>query len=157
VVTKPKVVFVAPSGRAAFRGVDRAAAGIESVIVPEGLELDGSTAFESLLEAEPIPVADLDPSDVAILIFTAGTSGGPKAAQLTHGNLLANLEQVQSSPAFAIRADDVGLCVLPLFHIYGLNSVLGLGLYAGATLVLAERFDPADTLGLIEEQRVTTL
>ena len=73
-----------------------------------------------------------------MLIFTSGTAGSPKAAMLTHGNLLANLEQCQDHPGRAQTADDVAFAVLPFFHIFGLNVVLGLTLLAGAT-VLADR------------------
>ena len=65
---------------------------------------------------------------------------------LTHGNLRANIDQVQSLPERQIRPDDVFLGVLPLFHIFGLNVVLGLGLAAGAAVVLVERFDPVSAL-----------
>ena len=66
---------------------------------------------------------------LAVLLFTAGTAGPPKAAMLTHGSLLANLEQMQGHPGLQIRADDVALGVLPFFHIFGLNVVLDLALH----------------------------
>ena len=95
---------------------------------------------------------------LALLLFTAGTSGRPKGAMLTHGNLLANVEQLMSldDPA-AVRADDVALIVLPLFHVYGLNAALGLAVAAGATCVLLDRFDPAETLQVIAANKVTTI
>ena len=65
-------------------------------------------------------------------MFTAGTAGAPKAAMLTHGNLLANLEQIRARRERQV-ADDVIFGVLPLFHIFGLNVVLGLALLAGST------------------------
>ena len=104
--------------------------------------------------AAPIPV---DPSAPAALLCTSGTAGAPRAAILTHANLLANLEQVQSVPRLAARADDVVLGVLPLFHVFGLNVVVGLALHAGAAIVLAERFDPAATLELVRTHGVTVL
>ena len=63
-----------------------------------------------------------------MLIFTSGTAGSPKAAMLTHGNLLSNLEQCQAHPGRQQGPDDVVFGVLPLFHIFGLNVVLGLQL-----------------------------
>ena len=105
----------------------------------------------------PVPILDRAASDTAVLIFTAGTAGAPKAAVLTHGNLLANLEQVQLHPGRAVHAGDVALGVLPLFHIFGLNVMLGLSLYAGAALVLVERFDPASTLETVRAHGVTLL
>ena len=76
---------------------------------------------------------------------------------LTARNLVANQEQMDAVPASRILEDDVVLAVLPLFHIYGLNVVLGTALRAGATVALLERFDPEETLLAIQHQRVTVL
>jgi long-chain acyl-CoA synthetase len=102
-------------------------------------------------------VASRAPGDVAALLFTAGTAGPPKPAMLTHGSLLANLEQVQRHPGLAVRHDDVVLGVLPLFHVFGLNVVLGLALHAGASVALVEHFHPADTLARIRRDGVTVV
>ena len=69
--------------------------------------------------------------DLAVLLFTAGTAGAPKPAMLTHGSLLANLEQMQSHPGLRVAADRRRARVLPLFHVFGLNVVLGLALHRG--------------------------
>ena len=87
-----------------------------------------------------------DPEKLAVLLYTSGTSGRPRAAMLTHRALLANLDQVARVEPAMLRGDDVVLGVLPLFHVYGLNAVLGAVLRHGATLVLVERFDPEETL-----------
>ena len=76
---------------------------------------------------------------------------------LTHGNLVANLDQLGAVPALAEAASDVILLALPLFHLYGLNAVLNFMLRVGATGVLVERFDPVETLELVERYRVTVL
>lgn len=154
---RPKVVFVGPTGQAAFNAVDRRAIGIEHVLVPEGVSIDGAHPIEDLLVADPIPLIPRGADDVAVLMFTSGTAGSPKAAMLTHGNLLANLHQMQSAPGASLLASDVGLCVLPLFHIYGLNALLGLAFYAGASVVLVQRFDPATALQTIRDRRVTLI
>ncbi|HET7720053.1 MAG TPA: AMP-binding protein, partial [Acidimicrobiales bacterium] len=138
-----KAVFVGPTGRPAFAGLDRAAVGdLEHVIATEGHEFAGAHLLDDLLAHEPIDRVVRDADDVAVLIFTSGTAGAPKAAMLTHGNLLANLEQVAAVPERAVASTDVLLGVLPLFHIFGLNVVLGGALHAGASVVLIERFDP---------------
>ena len=69
--------------------------------------------------------------DLAVLLFTAGTAGPSKAAMLTHGSLLANLEQLQGHAGLRIEPTDVALGVLPFFHVFGLNVVLDLALLAG--------------------------
>jgi long-chain acyl-CoA synthetase len=155
--TGAKMAVVGPRGRDSFAGVDRMAVDLERVLVPEGVRLDAADPFEELFGSDPAPVVGRDENDDALLMFTAGTAGPPKAARLTHGNLLANLRQVQNHPGLAVRADDVGLGVLPLFHIFGLNAVLGLGLYSGGAVVLMERFDPVATLDAVREQNVTII
>ena len=149
-----RFAFVGSSGRDAMAGIGRGAVPVETVFVPDGVELAGSVAVERLL-GDPADVVDRAPDDLAVLIFTAGTSGAAKAAMLSHGNLLANLEQMQRHPERALRADDKSLGVLPMFHIFGLNVMLGLTLYAGASVVLVERFDPASALDTIKDHRVT--
>lgn len=104
-----------------------------------------------------VPVVDRSGDDVAVLLFTAGTAGPPKAAMLTHGSMLANLRQVIEHPGLGLHADDVGLAVLPFFHVFGLNAVLGLGLAAGSRSVLMERFDAAQTVELVRRHRITVL
>ena len=153
---QPKVVFVGPTGRDAFAGVDRAAAGIRHVLVPEGVVLDDARSVEDLLVSDARSAVDRNTNDTAILMFTSGTAGSPKAAELTHGNLLANLQQIQATQR-AIRSTDVCLCVLPLSHIFGLNMVLHLNLFAGACSVLAQRFDPVSAVESIRARGVTVI
>jgi long-chain acyl-CoA synthetase len=93
-----------------------------------------------------------DPEKLAALLYTSGTSGRPRAAMLTHRALLANIDQVAAVDPPMIHGDDVVLAVLPLFHVYGLNAVLGVALRHRAKLVLAPRFEPQGTLDLIEDE-----
>ncbi len=95
--------------------------------------------------------------DLAVLVYTSGTSGAPKGAMLSHRALLANLDQVSRIQPPPVRADDVVLLVLPLFHIYGLGPGLGMVVFQGATGVLAERFEPSETLALMAKHRVTNV
>ncbi|MBW3561724.1 MAG: long-chain fatty acid--CoA ligase [Actinobacteria bacterium] len=96
------------------------------------------------------------PEDLAALVYTSGTTGEPKGAMLTHGNLAANQDQSLATP-LGIRDDDVVLAVLPLFHVYAMNVGLGSAVRVGATLVLVERFDPTATLEVIIERGVTVI
>ena len=100
---------------------------------------------------------DAGGEDLAVLLFTSGTSGRPKGAMLSHRALLANLEQCARIEPPPMRPDDVVLLVLPLFHIYGLNAGLGMVARTGATAVLLERFDPRESLELIRRERVTNI
>ncbi|HYF72558.1 MAG TPA: AMP-binding protein [Nocardioides sp.] len=113
----------------------------------------GERAHDQLRELPARPVPPLqDPEKLAVLLYTSGTSGRPRAAMLTHRALLANLDQVAQVEPPMIHGDDVVLGVLPLFHVYGLNAVLGGVLRHRAKLVLVERFDPHETLTLIDDE-----
>ncbi len=107
-------------------------------------------------QTEPVTTARGD-EDLALLIYTSGTSGRPKGAMLSHRAVLANLEQCSRIEPTVLHPDDVVLLVLPLFHVYGLNPGLGQVLWEGCTAVLAERFDPVSTLGLIAQHGVTNV
>ena len=160
--TGARVAVVGPSGREAFARVDRAAAGLEHVLALEGTRIDGAETLQDYFDAVPVdgvPVAAVDraPDDIAALLFTAGTAGTPKAAVLTHGNLLANLDQVMRHPGLGDRPDDVVLGVLPLFHIFGLNVVLDLALRVGGAIALVERFDPLSCVETIRTHGVTVI
>lgn len=95
--------------------------------------------------------------DLAVLLYTSGTSGRPKGAMLPHRALLANLEQGARIEPPVITPDDVVLLVLPLFHVYGLNAVLGAVAREAATGVLCERFEPVETLAEIRRCAVTSV
>jgi long-chain acyl-CoA synthetase len=103
------------------------------------------------------PRVDRAADDVAVLLFTSGTAGAPRAARLTHANLAANIAQVQDHPGLRVEPGDLGMALLPCFHIFGLNVVLGVGLAAGATTVLVEHFDAAATARLARDRGVTIL
>ncbi|HZU74770.1 MAG TPA: AMP-binding protein [Acidimicrobiales bacterium] len=115
------------------------------------------TELDALVSGPAAPAVDLAPGELAVLIFTAGTAGAPRAAMLSHGNLLANLEQVQHHPGRAVLPGDVSYGVLPLFHVFGLNVVLGLTLMAGGSVLLADRFEADRALEEIPRHRVSLL
>jgi long-chain acyl-CoA synthetase len=112
---------------------------------------------EGELAAEPLAPVDREPGDLAVLLFTAGTAGAPKPAMLTHGSLLANLEQMQGHPGLRVGSGDVALAVLPFFHVFGLNVVLGLALMAGAGVTLVDHFHPTETMHRVRADGVTVI
>ena len=153
-----RAVVVGPAGRAAFAGVDRAAIPSVEHVIGAGFEPEGGVQLESLGEGEEVlPIVDRAPDDLAVLIFTSGTAGSPRAAMLSHQNLYANIRQTMASGEDEQRADDVVFGVLPLFHIFGLNVVLGLSLYVGSAVLLIERFDPVSGLEAVEKHGVTVV
>ncbi|WP_082599332.1 class I adenylate-forming enzyme family protein [Nocardioides sp. Root151] len=98
-----------------------------------------------------------DPETLAALLYTSGTSGRPRAAMLSHRALLANIEQIAEVQPPMLAADDVVLGVLPLFHVYGLNAVLGASLRLRVRVVLADSFEPGGTLDLIEDEAISVV
>lgn len=151
------VVLVEPTAAAAWSGIDPdAVRSVRHVVATEPGTLDADIGFDVLAAADPVDLVEVDADALAVLMFTSGTAGSPRAAMLSHGNLVANLEQGRSAPA-QIGADDIVYGVLPMFHIFGLNVVLGLSLAAGATLVLVQRFDPSTTLDTVRQRGVTVI
>jgi long-chain acyl-CoA synthetase len=152
----PKVVVVEPSAAAAWNQLSSSTrSSVQVVIATEGHNIDGAHTLDNLLVGAPAPMVDMDAADHAAYMFTSGTAGAPKAAILTHGNLLSNIEQAQD--AEHIGPTDVTMCVLPLFHIFGLNVTLGTTLSGGGCVVLVQRFDPVSALETIRDRNVTIL
>ncbi|MGW7044937.1 class I adenylate-forming enzyme family protein [Streptomyces avermitilis] len=99
---------------------------------------------------DPVEVAD---DHDAVLLYTSGTTGRPKGARLSHGNLIAC--RTALAPVLDVGADSRVGTALPLFHIFGQAAVLGTALELGAGLSLLERFDPAGFLAMLRRDRVT--
>ncbi len=119
----------------------------------------GTDAWRRLtVGSTPPPTDQTDAESLAVLLYTAGTSGKPKGAMLTHRAMLANLDQIsQSTNPALVETDDIALIVLPLFHIYALNAALGMVAKVGATAVLTDRFEPHLALDLIRHYAVTNV
>jgi len=125
-------------------------AGVKRARAPETHDLMELLAANE--GSAPAPV-ELGPDDVALLTYTSGTTGPPKGAMNTHGNFV--YDSCIFREWFRVDPGDVVLGVAPLFHITGLVAHVGLALSAPLPLVLAYRFDPAETLRLIELHRTT--
>ncbi|KAK2997387.1 hypothetical protein RJ639_025459 [Escallonia herrerae] len=99
----------------------------------------------------------IDPNDAVALPFSSGTTGLPKGVILTHKSLVTSVaQQVDGeNPNLYLKSDDVILCVLPLFHIYSLNSVLLCSLRVGAAVLLMQKFEIGSLLELIQRHRVS--
>jgi long-chain acyl-CoA synthetase len=110
--------------------------------------------FEQLVgAAEPITeVTDADDEDTAVILYTSGTTGTPKGAELSHHNLVRNAEI--SVGLFGLGENAVALGALPLFHTFGQTCGMNAMILAGGTLSLIPRFDPAKALEIIQRDRV---
>jgi acyl-CoA synthetase (AMP-forming)/AMP-acid ligase II len=120
----------------------------------------GTETFASLLRptSAKFPEAIQKPEEsIAALPYSSGTTGMPKGVMLSHYNLVANVYQVLGVNAVPLTTDDVMLCFLPLYHIYGLTVALTLSLTLGSTLVLMPRFDVQKLCGLLVQEGVTMM
>ncbi len=111
--------------------------------------------FEKVVgAAEPDDaIVDRDESDTAVLLYTSGTTGKPKGAELTHANLIKNAEV--SGSLFDVSEEDIVLGALPLFHSFGQTCGLNATMGAGGMVTLIPRFDPDKALEIIERDKVT--
>jgi long-chain acyl-CoA synthetase len=123
-------------------------AGADVVVVDPG-------AFRpSLAEVEPLAeVVPRDDDDTAVILYTSGTTGTPKGAELTHASLRRNVEVVRE--VYGLDEHGVTLGALPLFHSFGQTCSLNVTVSAGACLTLIPRFDAGKALDIIERHRVT--
>jgi long-chain acyl-CoA synthetase len=131
------------------------ARGVSSWILAGGVA-KGTIGFEETLSREPVPAPEpASPEDVAVLLYTSGTTGFPKGAMLTHRSTLFNAESCRRTLDY--REDDTGLISLPLFHVTGLNSQLVALLARGAAVVLQKEYDTRSMLELVSRHRATAL
>jgi long-chain acyl-CoA synthetase len=121
----------------------------------ELIEVEPSAFGAALEEREPAPgVAETAAEDTAVILYTSGTTGKPKGAELTHANLSTNAE-ISSRTTCEIAAGDIVLGVLPLFHSFGQTVGMNASLRVGACLTLMPKFDPGEALETIQREKVT--
>ncbi|WP_326624762.1 MULTISPECIES: long-chain-fatty-acid--CoA ligase [unclassified Streptomyces] len=116
----------------------------------------GPGSLTQLLAAHPVPAPEpsREEQDTAVILYTSGTTGVPKGAELTHANLVRNSEII-ATPLLRLSPEDVLLGCLPLFHAFGQTCAMNAAVTAGARLTLMPRFDPALALQTIQQRQVT--
>ncbi|MFD3430772.1 long-chain-fatty-acid--CoA ligase [Nocardia fluminea] len=122
----------------------------------------GTRPYRDLLVADTggaeRPASDIEPvraTDIAVLLYTSGTTGSPKGAPLSHFQLYMNC--TSSAEVVGVRRDDVALAALPMFHVFGLSGVLNVAVRVGAALSIMRRFDPGEALAQLERDRVSIM
>jgi long-chain acyl-CoA synthetase len=154
-VVGARAVVIAPSAVAGWSQVDRNSLPHLAHVITTSGDVPGAVHFAELVTKPAAPVVDVEADDLAIMLFTSGTAGSPKAAMLSHGNLQSNLEQL--AQVRKLDGTDVVYGVLPLFHIFGLNVVLAYSLMRGSSIVLVERFDPMTAIETIRDRGITLI
>ena len=115
--------------------------------------IDGTLSLADLLAADAVlPLVPIAPDDLAVLQYTGGTTGTPKGAMLTHGNIFANLVQTE---AFMYRTPQRGepryLLVIPYFHIYAFTVGMMKAIWVGALQILLPKYDPEQVLNALRD------
>jgi long-chain acyl-CoA synthetase len=155
----PRLLVAGGGARAAGAVAERL--GIPLVVAgraPDGLP-DGGLPFGDLVgeDGRGLSPAAVDPAaDVAVLLYTGGTTGPPKGAMLTHRNLVANTIQFAEWYAFE-PGRETCIGALPMFHSGGMSGAMNVPLYAGATILLFRRFHPVAVARAVERFRATRL
>jgi len=126
-------------------------------LVSIGYESPHAIPFDSLLEdagSSVPPCSSLTPDDIAVIVYTSGTTGLPKGPVITHGNLLYNIKNTIIPHSF--RHEDVHMLVVPLFHCTALNSIITTSAYLASTVVIAPYPNVKELVELVERHRITT-
>jgi long-chain acyl-CoA synthetase len=146
---------------AARAGFDRVASCRHLIVVKQdradATAPAGAVNFTALvMMAQPIgSVPATSPDDTAVILYTSGTTGKPKGAELSHFNLFYNADFMSQRPSRTAPEDQVVMVVLPLFHSFGQTVMQNAAVRGGGTLVLMPRFDPLGAAQLIQKHKVT--
>lgn len=117
----------------------------------------GTSFLAAFQAAEPLEhIAQTNPEDIAVILYSAAQYGRPRGAMLSHFNLWNNALTI-STRTLKYYPEDIFLCVLPLFHGFGQTTMLNAPLLTGSTIVLSPKFDPGHVVELINAERVTLL
>ncbi|GAB2246890.1 hypothetical protein Droror1_Dr00006772 [Drosera rotundifolia] len=132
--------------------------GVKIVVIGDPVP-EGCIHFSVLASVDEngLPDVEVHPDDVVALPYSSGTTGLPKGVMLTHKGLVTSVaQQVDGdNPNLYLHSEDVLLCVLPLFHIYSLNSVLLCGLRAGAAILIMQKFEIIKLMELVAKYKAT--
>ena len=147
VIVCPMAGVLPPVKAALFRLFKRG-----DVVAPDSQRIPYQAVIAN--PAPPTPVA-IDPSAVAVLQYTGGTTGTPKGAMLTHANLTINCQQVVAHWSGARPGEERTLAVLPFFHVFAMTSVLNYSVAIGAEIVMLLRFDLKQVLDTVARRGIT--
>jgi len=134
-----------------FQAMGKALPTLKHVILAGVDEAEGAHSFSALLtsaQGSSMPQVEIDENDLAVVLYTSGTTGKPKGAMLSHRNLCSNA--VSSGTFLGIEQTDRVVAVLPMFHVFCMTVCLNTPIYRGSTMVVVPRFSPVETSQVIE-------
>ena len=130
-------------------------AGIPVLAVMDGGDATLERIDTAALSATPVEaMVAREPDDTAVILYTSGTTGTPKGAEITHLNVTMNV-LASATYSFDITKEDVVLGCLPLFHTFGQTCCMNTAFFVGASVVMLPRFDGAQALELLEKEKCT--
>ncbi|WP_281267804.1 long-chain-fatty-acid--CoA ligase [Sulfoacidibacillus thermotolerans] len=150
IVAPVQMAPIAPMVLQALPGVRLIVAGDSEETLPDSL-----ISYESVLEHNPLTkvAEDLTVEDLAVVLYTSGTTGKPKGAMLTHRNLSSNA--MMAGVYLGFSGSDRIVTVLPMFHVFSLTVCVNAGIFRAAELIILPRFSPKEVITVIEETKAT--
>ncbi|HHW37771.1 MAG TPA: long-chain-fatty-acid--CoA ligase [Bacillales bacterium] len=150
---KAKVVVAVPSQRTTLSGLLEKLEHLEFIIYTE--TNDSSLSFDQLLEQaqRDFESPSLSEDDLAIILYTSGTTGKPKGAMLSHRNMASNAESTVSF--LKINSEDLVIAVLPMFHVFCMTVCINAPILNGATIVILPKFSPSEVIQTIRDCQAT--
>ena len=150
--THARALITPPKGGEAAR----TAASPSTIKIGASVDAEGRVSFSiRAAQASQLPAGIPSPDDVALTLHTSGTTSRPKRVPLTHANLAISARNVAET--YQLTAEDVSLCVMPLFHIHGLVASTLATFLSGGTVVLPTRFSPLNFWPMVQDYGVTWL
>ncbi len=148
-----KILITQTSGEKKYNEIKSRLSSCHSVFSIESAETHAGMDTKNIVYKNDSPPAVIDPDDPAMIIYTAGLTGRPLGAVLTHRNLCEELDMIQ--PIFRRRPDDVGLCLIPLFHSFGATVNMLNVVQAGCSTVMMDRLTMDSLFSTIEKEKIS--
>ncbi len=150
VIAPAQVAEYAPLLQAQWPGIVIIAWGPGAMDLPAGVVAYADVVAQT---GRSVAVVDRPVTDVAVILYTSGTTGRPKGVLLTHANLASNAQVVGDYLSYG--ASDAVVVALPLFHVFSLTVCMNASIYRGAHMILLPNFSPTEVLATITQQRAT--